>query len=117
MGLAASDFSGPTDKRGQFHIIKFEPELDMMMAPVVKKRFEEAAARKMPLYVLDFSGVSYLDSTIISQLVTFRELMKDRGANVRILCIGRKDHLSRLFQITGLDRFFTIYSTVESALG
>ena len=117
MGLETNEFlRKPDDERARFHILKFEPELDMSMGPIIKQRFEQAAAGNVSLYVLDFSGVAYLDSTIIAHLVAFRELMEQRGAIVRVLCIGRKEHLNRLFMITGLDRYFTIYATVESAL-
>ena len=95
--------------------VRFEPELDMTMARKVEKRLEAAARTRPALIVLDLSNVAYVDSTIIATLLAFRERMKEQHTAVHVMSLERSEHLMRLFQMTGLDRHFSIHTSPESA--
>lgn len=64
--------------------------------------------------VLDFSKVEYLSSAALGVLITFDKRVKAASGRA-YLCNLRAD-IREIFQITRLDRLFTIHKDRESAL-
>ncbi|MBI5759045.1 MAG: STAS domain-containing protein [Planctomycetales bacterium] len=64
--------------------------------------------------LLDFANVDYLSSEFLGTLITFDKQAKSASCRVRF-CNLRADILE-VFQITKLDRLFTIHKDRESAL-
>lgn len=54
--------------------------------------------------VIDLTNVTYLDSTILRELIALR----NRGAKRTITLIGVAPHIRRIFQIVNLDRIVEI---------
>lgn len=55
---------------------------------------------------LDFSKVSYLDSSALGMMVLFQKKAKSKNINVRIK--GAKDSAREILQIANFDRLFEI---------
>jgi anti-anti-sigma factor len=55
---------------------------------------------------LDFSRVSYLDSSALGMMVLFQKKAKSKNINVRIR--GAKDSAKEILQIANFDRLFDI---------
>lgn len=55
---------------------------------------------------LDFSKVSYLDSSALGMMVLFQKKAKSQNINVRIR--GAKDSAKEILQIANFDRLFDI---------
>ena len=64
--------------------------------------------------LLDFSGVAYLSSAMLAQLVRLHRKMEPKGEKLR-LC-GITSHLRSVFATTRLDWLFDITDTETSAL-
>jgi anti-sigma B factor antagonist len=69
---------------------------------------------KMPDMVLDFSSVTRLNSSNLSQLLRLRELATEH--NARILLAGPNNKVWAVFLMTGLDRLFEVMPDVPTAL-
>ena len=68
----------------------------------------------MPDLVLDMAGVSYFNSSNLSQLLRLRKLALDRGARLRIAAVP--DGLWVVFLNTGLDKILDFDQDVANAL-
>ena len=64
--------------------------------------------------LIDFSGINYIDSTGIGELVGYLGRFKDEGR--KLILVSPSDRIRRLLAIAQLDRLFTIHDDLESAL-
>ena len=65
-------------------------------------------------YVLNFSGVNFLNSSNIARLLKFRKtVITQKG---RVLLCGMNNDVWGLFLVTGLDKVFDFESDVATAL-
>ena len=64
--------------------------------------------------LVDFSRINYIDSTGIGELVGYLGRFRDR--NRKLILINPSDRIRKLLAIAQLDRLFTIYDSLESAL-
>jgi anti-sigma B factor antagonist len=64
--------------------------------------------------LIDVSGIDYVDSTGIGELVGF--MQKFSRADRRFALLRPQARLSSLLELTGLDRLFAIFTDREQAL-
>ena len=64
--------------------------------------------------LVDFSGINYIDSTGIGELVGYLGRFKDEGR--KLILVSPSDRIRRLLAISQLDRLFTIHDDLASAL-
>ena len=66
------------------------------------------------MVVVNLAGVEYMDSTGLGVLVTALKRIREKSGN--IVLAGLSPHLSKIFEITGLRKVFTVYPNEEDAL-
>jgi anti-sigma B factor antagonist len=81
-------------------------EADMYTAPALEQALEGVVGLGGTSVVLDLAEVTFIDSTVLSALLTFRTRFRDLGGDLVIVSEDRR--VLRTFEITGLDRLFTI---------
>lgn len=64
--------------------------------------------------ILDFSNVSYLNSSNIAQLLNLRKLVQEQDRRLRICSV--KDRVWSVFLVTGLDKVFEFSDDVTTSL-
>lgn len=75
------------------------------------RTFLDQGARKV---VINFSQVSYLDSSGVGELVGCYTAIKNRGGDLRIC--GLNARISSLIRMTSLHSIFTVTDTEDEAL-
>jgi anti-sigma B factor antagonist len=75
----------------------------------------EAAARDTPTVLLNFSQVTYINSTGIAVIVGL--LARARAEHLTVGAYGLMEHYREIFEITRLADFMTIFSDEERAVG
>jgi anti-sigma B factor antagonist len=63
--------------------------------------------------VVDAAQVTFMDSTALGVFLSGERRVRPRGGSIVIVCSGS---IARLFEITGLDRVFTICGTRAAAV-
>lgn len=58
--------------------------------------------------LLDFGRVEYLSSAVLTELLRISQACKEVGGSLRLCCLS--NDIRKVFEITNLDRMFTIYS-------
>lgn len=74
--------------------------------------FEGTAPRRYKLWVIDLSCVEFIDSSGLVALVTGLKVAAQ--ANARLILCGLRPSAQLIFDITQLDRVFTIFDTYEA---
>jgi anti-sigma B factor antagonist len=90
-------------------------EVDVYSAPSLRDRVADLLDATEPNLIVNLSGVTFLDSTGIGTLVASLNHAVQLGGTLTVAC----DHerILKLFRITGLDAVFTIFPSVEAAVG
>lgn len=76
---------------------------------------ELQAACTQPNVIVDFSAVTYLDSTCLSKLVAMRKERAGRGFPSARLAVP-SEPIRRLFDIVHFDAIWPVYDSLEAAL-
>jgi len=64
--------------------------------------------------VVDFGGTTFIDSTTLGVLVGGVKRLRSSDGQLSLVCSDR--NITKIFEITGLDRVFTIYPTRDEAV-
>src|SRR6266511_2088420 len=96
-----------------FVVIHVRGELDIYTSPELKEELLIQLQRDVNI-VLDFTAVTFMDSTCLGVLVGTVKRMRQTGKRFALASSDR--NLTKIFEITGLDRVFAIRDTVEEAM-
>jgi len=109
------DFSIETEQlESTRHVIALTGEVDLYTAPELKSQMLEMIANGADEVVVDFTDTTFIDSTTLGVLVSGVKRLREKGGTLSIVCSDR--NITKIFEITGLDRVFAIYPTRAEAL-
>ncbi len=95
------------ERSGNPHtVISLHGEIDLGVAPLVGKQIQEVLAQGKNL-VVDFSQVSYIDSSGISSLVEGYQYAQENGLEFALAGVGEIP--MRVLRLCNMDKVFTIY--------
>ena len=94
-------------------VLEVGGEIDVYTAPQLRERLISLVDGGARHVVVDLGRVEFLDSTGLGVLVG--ALKRLRGAGGELFLVCGQERLLKIFRITGLDRVFTLYPTVEAA--
>jgi anti-sigma B factor antagonist len=80
---------------------------------LLKRTVEDVARRGNSDVVIDLSGVGYVDSTRLGELIAAQVTMSRVGGRLKLA--GVPPRVSELLRLSGLDRVFHSFATVEEA--
>jgi anti-sigma B factor antagonist len=95
-------------------IVALQGEVDIYSAPQFKEVMIQSIDDGAKHIVVDLAAVTFIDSTALGVLVSGAKRVRPQNGTLDIVC--RDDNITRIFEITGLDRIFGIYPTREKAL-
>jgi anti-anti-sigma factor len=90
-----------------------EPELSEEFSALFSQ-LKAVPADKLPHVVLNFSGVGYMNSSQIAQLLRLRKSLSEGGR--RLVLAAMNDEVTSVMLITGLDRIFQFAPDTMTAL-
>ena len=96
------------------YVISLAGEVDLYTAPEFKQQLLEVIAQGGKQVIVDFSNTTFIDSTTLGVLVGGVKRLRTNDGQLSLICSDR--NITKIFEITGLDRVFTIYPTRAEAL-
>ena len=96
------------------HVIELGGEVDLYTAPEFKERMVKVIDGGKKRVVVDLSKATFIDSTTLGVLVGGVKRLRPAGGSLALVCTD--DNITKIFEITGLDRVFPIHSSREAAL-
>jgi anti-anti-sigma factor len=92
-------------------IANFTGEIDFTTRDEIRSRLDEL--READLAIVDLSGVSYMDSIALAEIVLLLRARSQAGRQPPRIVIGPK--ISRLYEISGLQLVLPSYPSVTEA--
>ena len=109
------NFDVKTDKvDDSTYVISLAGEVDLYTAPEFKQQLLDVISEGGKDVVVDFSDTTFIDSTTLGVLVGGVKRLRAQDGRLSLVCSDR--NITKIFEITGLDRVFTIYPTRDEAL-
>jgi anti-sigma B factor antagonist len=96
------------------YVIALAGEVDLYTAPEFKQQLLDVIEKGAKHVVVDFTDTTFIDSTTLGVLVGGIKRLRTNDGQLSLVCSDR--NITKIFEITGLDRVFTIHSTREEAL-
>ncbi|MCE5204231.1 MAG: STAS domain-containing protein [Coriobacteriales bacterium] len=107
------DLDISVDRDGATCRMQVSGEVDVYTSPMLKARIIDAIEDGCTDLVIDLEGVGFIDSSGLGVLVSGLRRVKERSGSMRLVCT--KDNILKIFRITGLDKVFPVFSTLEEA--
>ena len=109
------EFSVQSEQLGEgTHVISLAGEVDLYTAPELKQELLNAIGSGANEVIVDFTDTTFIDSTTLGVLVGGVKRLRPNGGRLSIVCSD--PNITKIFEITGLDRVFPIYPTRAEAL-
>jgi anti-sigma B factor antagonist len=96
------------------YVISLAGEVDLYTAPEFKQQLLEVIGQGGKEVIVDFSDTTFIDSTTLGVLVGGVKRLRTNDGQLALVCSDR--NITKIFEITGLDRVFTIYPSREEAV-
>ena len=96
------------------HVIELGGEVDLYTAPEFKERMLQVIDDGRTRVVVDLSQATFIDSTTLGVLVGGVKRLRPAGGSLALVCTD--PNITKIFEITGLDRVFPIHTSREEAL-
>ena len=109
------NFDISTEQLGEgTYVIALSGEVDLYTAPEFKQQLLEVIGNGAKNVIVDFSSTTFIDSTTLGVLVGGVKRLRPNDGQLSLVCSDR--NITKIFEITGLDRVFAIYGTRDEAV-
>jgi anti-sigma B factor antagonist len=95
-------------------VVNVYGELDVATAPDLREQLIGLVGEGRTRLVLDLDGVDFLDSTGLGTVVSALKRARTHGGDLRLVCTQAR--ITRLFEITGLDKAVPLLPTLDAAV-
>ncbi len=95
-------------------IVDASGEIDMQTSPRMREELRNLVAKKPERIVVNLSDVKYIDSSGLATLVECLQSTRKTGS--KLILTGMNDNVRDIFDLSGLNRVFTIVDTEDEAL-
>jgi len=99
---------------GDAYVISLAGEVDLYTAPEFKAQLLDVIGKGGQQVIVDFTDTTFIDSTTLGVLVGGVKRLRTNDGELSLVCSDR--NITKIFEITGLDRVFTIHPTREEAV-
>jgi len=107
------EFDVKTEHSGATCTLALTGEVDVYTSPRLKQELIDLIEAGCVDIVVDLDALSFIDSSGLGVLVSGLRRAKEHGGTLRLVCTN--DSILKIFRITGLDKVFPLFTTVEEA--
>ncbi len=95
-------------------VVTVTGDADLYAAADVERELVRLVDEGRPSIVVDLTDATFIDSTMLRVLLTVSKRLRPGGGELLVVC---DDHnIRKIFEITLLDRVFTIFESRDAAL-
>lgn len=95
-------------------VVSIYGELDVATSPDLRELLVDLVNAGSTRLVLDLDGVDFLDSTGLGTIISVLKRARTHGGDLRLVCTQAR--ITRLFEITGLDKAVPLLPTLDAAV-
>jgi len=101
------------DHRNGYVVLSPQGEIDFATGPALKEQITEVLLAGDVHVVVDLAGVDFIESTGLGVLIGGRRRAAALDGSLSLAT--PQDHVLKVFTITGLDKVFAVFDTVDEA--
>jgi anti-sigma B factor antagonist len=109
------DLDLETGRLGDKSVVTLRGEIDVYTAPRLRQAIIDLVDAGATDIVVDMEKVDFLDSTGLGVLVGGLKRVRLKEGSLAI--VANQDKILKIFDITGLNKIFSIYPSVDEAAG
>jgi anti-sigma B factor antagonist len=94
--------------------LDLEGEVDVYTAPLLRQQIMDQVDGGVKNLIVNLTKVEYLDSTGLGILIGGVKRLKEQGGSLKL--VGPSARITRIFEITGLNKIFDVYASEAEAL-
>ena len=113
MTRADQNLKVETTTVGGTPVVRVRGDVDLHTSPRLRELLLESARRTPGTLRIDLTEVPYMDSSGVGTMVFVKREVERAGQ--RVILIGLQPRVRSVFEITHLDKFFTIVATLDEA--
>jgi anti-sigma B factor antagonist len=102
-------------EKGKYAIVAMSGPVNALHTPRLRTSLHDLMKKEFSVFIIDFAGVNYMDSSGIATLVEAYQLAHEKGARL-VLSSVHHEHVQHLFEITRLNDLFDFYDSPEAAM-
>ena len=95
-------------------VLRLSGRLDAYAAPAVKDFFGKINTDPLPYIIINFSNINFIDSTGLATLLI--GMKRCRQQNGELVLCGLQSPVRTIFELTRLDKVFSMSGTQEEAI-
>ena len=99
---------------GEVCLLEIDGEVDAEHAPQLKRAIAKAREDFARHFILDMSGVTFIDSTGLGVLISLMRHLNENSGKLKLA--GLQDEVRSIFEITRLYKVFELCPNAEEAL-
>lgn len=101
-------------REGERLIVRLEGELDHCCALSVRRQLDRMLSHpSVKTVILDFSNLTFMDSSGIGVILGRYRLLRDRGGTMAAMHMNA--HVARIFHMSGMDRVIVNLDQLQEA--
>jgi anti-sigma B factor antagonist len=104
-----------TENGGDLLVFRLRGSLDLATSPTVRAALMDAGEKGERNLVVDLTQVEFLDSTGLGALIGAHRRATEHGGTFKL--VVNEGPISRLLNITGLIRVFSVFHSLDDARG
>lgn len=108
------DLSLTTRFHGPAVVVLLDGEVDLYTAPTMREGLAELIRAGHHHLVVDLCNVGFLDSSGLGVLIDALNAVRPHDGSVHLVC--DREHIVKVFAVTGLGELFPIHPSVEDAV-
>jgi stage II sporulation protein AA (anti-sigma F factor antagonist) len=101
-------------EEGKVTIVELISELDRLSVLSMKNQITELTKKRRKNFIINFSNIDHINSTVVGTLVGIRDTVRRRGGNLSLCCVN--SNIRKTFDLIGASKILPIYDTEEDAL-
>lgn len=102
------------EKLNDIVICNTEGEININTSPELRKAFDGFIRDNLKKVLIDFSNVSYIDSSGLATLIELLQRLNKIGGKLNICNVSEK--IKNIFEVTKLHKLFKIFESRDEAL-
>lgn len=95
-------------------VLQLEGEIDLAVSPQLRDTLAQHAKARRPALLLDFSAVSYVDSSGLATLIEYVREAEEFGGKFALAAVSQR--VRTIFELVRLHEFLALHDTVETAV-
>jgi anti-sigma B factor antagonist len=97
-----------------YTVVTVNGEVDAVSAPSLRARLVELVAEGKVNLIVDLDKVGFLDSSGLGALIGAVKQARAQNGDLAVICT--RQHILKVFEITGLAKVFTIHDSLAGAV-